>query len=325
MIELFKWGNGILPSSREIVLLDASLNIIKSIRLSDEGNKTLCWFAGDGFCEIDRVKSSMHDDSEYHIRRYDRYLNLIWESDSDANFIYFFKSTEGDIWAYKSMLFPERECYIEYYGNEWAYTTDHTHNIVFKEKNYVSCFESGIKAYWYCTECGCIYSDSKGENLIIDARELISPSSYAHVYEDWIQIVAPSCETKGTERRDCVNCDYYETRTISATGHTLGEWMTSKMPTCEEKGIERKDCVNCDYYETRTISATGHDWIEKDGYKICGSCGETVDIETPSIDFEKNHSECEGSIFETIINMIINFLRNLLGLPEVCVCGEELY
>lgn len=279
MIELFKWRNSSLPSSREIILLDASLNTIKSVRLSDESNKTLCWFAGDGFCEIDRVKSAMHDDSEYHIRRYDRYLNLIWEADSDANFIYFFKSATGNIWAYKSMLLPETVCYIEYYENENPYTIEHIHNMVFNERNYTSCLEQGTKTHWRCSGCGCIYADGEGHTLITDVRALVHSPSNDHNYEDWVQSTAPNCE---------------------------------------KEGVERRDCTNCDKCETRNIPALGHKWTEEDHYKVCEFCDEMIEL-------EKDHSKCEASLFKTIINIIINFFRSLLGLPEKCVCGEGLH
>ena len=40
---------------------------------------------------------------------------------------------------------------------------------------------------------------------------------------------------------------------------------------------------------------------------------------------EKDHSECKlENEIEMIINLIINFLRKLFGLPAQCYCGEEL-
>ena len=42
-----------------------------------------------------------------------------------------------------------------------------------------------------------------------------------HRYGEWAQTVAPGCETKGEERRDCVDCDYYETKEIEALGYLL--------------------------------------------------------------------------------------------------------
>ena len=36
---------------------------------------------------------------------------------------------------------------------------------------------------------------------------------------EWTQTVAPGNESKGEERRDCANCDHYETREVEALGY----------------------------------------------------------------------------------------------------------
>ena len=43
------------------------------------------------------------------------------------------------------------------------------------------------------------------------------------------------------------------TETISATGHSFGEWYIYSQAQFHTDGEERKDCVNCDYYESRRI------------------------------------------------------------------------
>ena len=42
------------------------------------------------------------------------------------------------------------------------------------------------------------------------------------------------------------------------------------------------------------------------------------------IDGEKDHSECEGSLIDTILTMIFNIIRSILGLNQKCVCGDDL-
>ena len=42
----------------------------------------------------------------------------------------------------------------------------------------------------------------------------------SHEFGDWRTITEPSCTDKGEERRDCENCDHYETREVAAFGHT---------------------------------------------------------------------------------------------------------
>ena len=117
------------------------------------------------------------------------------------------------------------------------------------------------------------------------------PCADGHSFGAWTETKAPSCTENGTERRDCANCDHYETRDIAAkghdyksvvtvptcteqgyttytcacgdsyvddyvdaAGHSFGDWTVTKAPTSTEKGIERRDCANCDHYETREIA-----------------------------------------------------------------------
>jgi hypothetical protein len=83
--------------------------------------------------------------------------------------------------------------------------------------------------------------------------------------------------------------------------------------------------------------ALGHDFADatEQAPKTCKVCGKTEGEklpstspeETPDTDTvpEKDHGECETqNLFDNILNAILNFFRSLLGLPEKCICGEEL-
>ncbi|MBR2889163.1 MAG: Ig-like domain-containing protein [Oscillospiraceae bacterium] len=147
-----------------------------------------------------------------------------------------------------------------------------------------TCTEKGYTTHT-CTACGDSYKDS-----------YVNPTG--HKFGNWTVVKAATCTEDGTERRDCQNCDHYETRTIKATGHNyksvvtaptctekgytthtctncgdsyvdsyvnptghkFGNWVVTKNATCTEEGQERRDCTNCDHYETRTIEATGHNY-----------------------------------------------------------------
>lgn len=85
-----------------------------------------------------------------------------------------------------------------------------------------------------------------------------------------------------------------------------------------------------------TVDALGHDWKEAttESPKTCDRCGETEGEKLPEPQPEptpdpepqpeKNHDECAKSVWEKILTMILNFIRGLLGLPEECICGDEL-
>lgn len=43
-----------------------------------------------------------------------------------------------------------------------------------------------------------------------------------------------------------------------ANGHAFGSWKTTRSASCTTTGSKRRDCVNCDHYETQSISKTSH-------------------------------------------------------------------
>ena len=87
---------------------------------------------------------------------------------------------------------------------------------------------------------------------------ITNPCDVAHEYGPWKEIAAATCTEKGEERRDCTNCDHFETREIAVKGHSYGVWTETKTATCTEEGEERHNCANCDKYETRATEAQGH-------------------------------------------------------------------
>ena len=243
------------------MLLDVDLNVIKSVqlrRIESDGNQ-MVWLENDGFCEIDRIIEGDHDNDQFHIRRYDRYLNLIWESDVIANFIYYFKSPTGEIMAYKSMLKPDRECYIENYGSEEDRRGEHTHSLVYAEPIEATCINLGSGEYWYCSDCGVRYSD-EGLTLIVDVRSLRIPlTDHTKVT---IPATDPTCDSSGrTEGTKCSVCGeiFVASQKIPATGnHNYSEWTVTKKATCEKSGIKSRKCSVCGKTETSRLPATGN-------------------------------------------------------------------
>ena len=85
-----------------------------------------------------------------------------------------------------------------------------------------------------------------------------------HSYGAWTVITAPTCTEQGTERRDCVNCDHFETREVVAKGHTevIDEAVA---PTCTETGLtEGKHCSVCTVIivAPEILPALGHKYAE---------------------------------------------------------------
>ena len=110
-------------------------------------------------------------------------------------------------------------------------------------------------------------------------------------------------------------------------------------PTCTESGYTKITCRVCgDTIIKDETDPLGHDFADAttEAPKTCDRCGETegdplpkpVDpdppIDTnPPID-EDTHEDCEGNWFMEILNAILNFFRKLFGLPEKCICGDDL-
>ena len=83
---------------------------------------------------------------------------------------------------------------------------------------------------------------------------------HTHVFGDWYTVTDPTCTVEGEERRDCADCDAFETRPVDPC-HKWGDWVTVTEPTCTEEGEERRDCAGCDAFETRTLQPLYHSFV----------------------------------------------------------------
>lgn len=112
-------------SNQEAYLVDENLNILKSVVIKpyDYASPLLGYMGHNGFCDLERLSQGNHDNDQYHVRRYDQNLNLLWESDVEANYIYYFTSPDGDVLALtskyvESTIANHEESYVEFYGSE---------------------------------------------------------------------------------------------------------------------------------------------------------------------------------------------------------------
>ena len=116
-----------------------------------------------------------------------------------------------------------------------------------------------------CTTVGgndiVIYCDICDAEL---SREYAEISALGHKNGEWREIVAPTCTEAGESRRDCIRCDYYELKTVSAKGHSeVIDFYVA--PTCIKSGLtEGMHCSACSkiLLAQSTISATGHSYAE---------------------------------------------------------------
>ena len=70
----------------------------------------------------------------------------------------------------------------------------------------------------------------------------------------------PTCTEQGYTTHTCCVCgDSYVDSYVEATGHSFGEWYTVTEATPTEPGEERRDCENCEHYETQEIPPKGYE------------------------------------------------------------------
>ncbi len=164
------------------VILDTEFNLVRSVGMTDQNAATsfdINWIGDEGFCEIFRTVAGNHSNEQFHVTRYDRYLNVIWETDVEANFVYFFKNPDGEIVSYRSAYEPTRECFIDNYGSEDGMMSVHTHKLAFIEGVKATASEEGRRGHWYCADCGVYFSD-RGNTVISDLKSLSIPPISAH-------------------------------------------------------------------------------------------------------------------------------------------------
>ena len=117
---------------------------------------------------------------------------------------------------------------------------------------------------WYVSQPGtCVtVSQERRDCTQCDHFETREGQLGDHSYDDWAQTLAPGCETVGQEQRKCLHCGQVETRELAAKGHSMGEWFVSQAPTCTAEGQEQRKCAGCELVESRTIDKLAHSYGE---------------------------------------------------------------
>jgi hypothetical protein len=233
--------------------------------------------------------------------------------------------------------------------------TVHSEQII--EGKPATCTESGLTDGKKCSVCGEILVeqaviDAKGHNYgaVVTAPDCVNGGyttytcsvcgdSYitdeteplGHICDS--VITPPTCINGGYTTYTCSVCgESYVSDETAALGHSYVAEITA--PNCTSGGFTTYTCSICqDSYVSDRVEAHGHRWKDAttEAPRTCEICGDTdgerLPEPTPSPEPtpdpapEKNHDECEGSRFW---NAIINFFRRLFGLPEKCVCGDEI-
>ncbi len=117
---------------------------------------------------------------------------------------------------------------------------EHAHRYTSQVTKEASCTEEGVETF----SCSCGDSYTKP----------IAKLSHSYTAE----AIGPTCTEKGYTLHTCICGDSYRDSYKDAIGHSYGEWVTTKEPTETETGTARRDCKNCEDFETKTLEKLEH-------------------------------------------------------------------
>ena len=131
-----------------------------------------------------------------------------------------------------------------------------------------SCTATGLTEGKHCSAC----------NQVLVAQKIVPVTD--HSFGDWYQIKAPTETEKGEKRRDCANCEEYETMPVAELAHNHNNWdrviLQAVAPTCTATGLTQgSKCADCGeiLVAQEIVPALGH--TEVLDAAVAATCTET--------------------------------------------------
>ena len=164
-----------------------------------------------------------------------------------------------------------------------------------------TCTTAGHSGKTVCDDCGETLSDgqaipSTGHTEVTDAA--VAPTC------------TTTGLTEGKHCSVC-NAVLVAQETVATSEHDFGEWTETTAPTCTSKGTEQRDCNNCDHHETRQTLPLGHSDADNDG-KCDNCNKQLDGTNTPNTGNSGSTSNTFMDIIMSIIEAITNAINSLI-------------
>ncbi len=222
--------------------------------------------------------------NEDYATKTERYLNSMTYARNDVDLTGLKSAGEGYLTvgavSIKDQYLPDHACdYTVSYINtipaaQWngeVFPVGHEHEYD-TETIDATCTEDGAKVF----RCGCgnVYSEriaALGHDMILDEEK-----SYD-----------PTCTKKGRAVKDCSRCDHHTDVWVNELGHNMDDWYVSQVATPDAAGTKSRDCIRCDYVESKGYAFTGVDNVYED-WEITATNGMTAVVgeDEPMVDAE---------------------------------------
>ena len=212
-----------------------------------------------------------------------------------------------------------------------------SHNLgTLNEETPATCIADGMKAHYYCSDCGKYFDESKKETTEAALKTPISPY-YGHSFGFWVEEEYATCQApgrKGYKHCSICNKDYDASNTeiidfvipVNPDGHELGDLVAEVPATCKDTGVkEHRDCrlcgKHCDPITRKEIADLTIPTTNNHTY------GELIP-EVPATTTEfgvKEHKDCTvcGRHFDKDGNEITELRIAKIGTHNVVINGES--
>ena len=117
------------------------------------------------------------------------------------------------------------------------------HVVVTLKETSPTCTEEGLTMGKYCMACDMVLEEQK-KIPAYGHKEITDSAVAATCTKDGL--------TEGKHCSVCKTV-LIKQETVKAKGHQYGEWYVIEEATDEKNGEERRECKNCEYFETRTL------------------------------------------------------------------------